>query len=150
MAVKKGPAQGAGGGESEVRPATGGAFIDGRPRATRLPDRRDRAAPFGLPPIRRQAGSGESRVSSMWERHHIGLDVRRPIASHPPLIAVSSRVPRPSSLSSPTTVRSRFGPELLPPAGGEPVELGPAVVFREPPFGLNPAAIFQSVEGGIE
>src|SRR6185436_1717468 len=43
-----------------------------------------------------------------------------------------------------------LGFELAPPLVGEPVELGPPVVLRQPPFRLDPPLVLQAVEGLIE
>ena len=40
--------------------------------------------------------------------------------------------------------------ELFPSGGRELVVLGFAVVLREAPLGLEPAALFHAVEGGVE
>src|SRR5688500_14899056 len=46
--------------------------------------------------------------------------------------------------------RARLGAELGAAASGEAVVLGAPVVLREPPLGLDPAALLQAVEGGVE
>src|SRR5574339_665056 len=43
-----------------------------------------------------------------------------------------------------------FGGELFPAGGGQLVELGLAVVIGAAPFGADPAAAFEAVQGGVE
>ena len=39
---------------------------------------------------------------------------------------------------------------MLPPSGGERVELGAAVVLGESPLGGDPASILEAAQGGVE
>src|SRR5207244_3246914 len=48
------------------------------------------------------------------------------------------------------TPRGGFGPELLPPPNGEPIEFRAAIVLGELPLGLDPPALLEAVQRRIQ